>query len=130
MPKSLSSFTRVPKNANLRFAASAGGLKLQQVGPKTTADHPAAANDPKGYKNWIAGDVAHGIYPHGDQIDPDQKIADDVSKNSDVRAVQINLYATLDAKKFGYTWKTVTATDVSKLKTVADLMDLVVKHLS
>jgi hypothetical protein len=131
MAKPNSSFTRVPKGSLLNFSAAQGGLKLQQKAKRQAAtDHPDAASDPQGYKNWIAGDVAHGIYPSGDGVDPNQSIIDDVSKNSDVRAVQINFYATLDAKKFGYTWTSVDGDDVGKLKTVGALMDLVVSHLS
>jgi hypothetical protein len=131
MARPKSSFTRVSPGSTLNFAATQGALRLQQTGKRqASTDHPDAASDPKGYKNWIAGDVAHGIYPNGDSVDPNQSIVDDVSKNSDVRAVQINLYATLDAKKFGYTWKSVSSGDVGKLKTVGTLMDLVVSHLS
>jgi hypothetical protein len=131
MAKNQNAFSMVPKGSTLQFAPAAGATNLQVVAPKGgTAPHPDATNDPKGYKNWIAHDVAHGIYPKGAGVDPNQNISDDVSSNADIRATQINLYATLDAKKLGYTWAAVTTTDVGKLKTVGDLMNLVVAHLT
>jgi hypothetical protein len=131
MAKNQSAFSTVPKGANLQFAPATGATNLQQVTSNGVATpHADAANDPKGYKNWIAHDVAHGIYPSGTGVDPNQTIADDLAKNADIRALQANFFASLDAKKLGYSWANVTTTDLSSLKIVADLMALVVAHLT
>jgi hypothetical protein len=129
--KKQTAFSTVPKGSTLQFAPATVASNLVQVSAKgVVTPHADAANDPIGYKNWIAHDVAHGIYPNGAGVDPNQDISDDVATNSDIRANQINFYATLDAKKLGYTWTPVTATDVGKLKTVLDLMTLIVARLS
>jgi hypothetical protein len=126
-----SAFSAVPKGSTLQFAPATAATSLLQVNPEGIATpHADAANDPIGYKNWIAHDVAHGIYPKGAGVDPNQDITDDVTSNADIRANQINFYATLDAKKLGYTWAPATTTDVGKFKTVLDLMTLVVAHLT
>jgi hypothetical protein len=131
MAKNQSAFSKVPKGSTLQFAPATGATNLQQLTSKGTATpHADATNDPKGYKNWIAHDVAHGIYPSGAGVDPNQPIADDVAKNADTRALQTNFFASLDAKKLGYSWANVTTTDLSSLKIVADLMALVVAHLT
>jgi hypothetical protein len=129
--KKQSALSAVPKGSTLQFAPATVAANLVQVNTKgITTPHADATNDPIGYKNWIAHDVAHGIYPKGAGVDPNQKIADDVAANADIRANQINFYASLDAKKLGYTWAIASATDVGKFEIVLDLMKLVVAHLS
>ena len=131
MAKKPTAFSTVPKGTTLQFAPATAATNLQQVKPTgAVAPQADAPNDPKGYKNWIAHDVAHGIYPNGAGVDPNQNISDDVGSNSDIRAAQVNFYVTLDAKKFGYAWTSVAATDVGKLKSVGDLMALIVSQLS
>jgi hypothetical protein len=88
------------------------------------------ASDPKGLKNFIAFDVSHALYPHGNSVDPNQNIAIDMASNSDIRAAQINVDAQLDALKFGYIWTSMVPLALGKLKTVGELMDLIVSHLA
>jgi hypothetical protein len=130
--KTKKSFSKLSQGTQLAVTASNASVALQQTQDDSSAPstHPAPAADPKGLKNYIAFDVAHGIYPVGDKVDPNRPIADDMSSNSDIRALQVNLYAKKDAGRFGYTWSAVKPSDLSGLKIVGDLMDLVVAHLS
>jgi len=119
--------------ARARLSLSQQPLSLQVI--HTTAAGKSTAvgappDDPRGFKPYIAFSVAHGIFPDGDGVDPNQDISENAAANGDTLAVQINFYAQLLASKLRYKWSLVSADDVRKLKTVQDLVDLVKKNLS
>lgn len=100
----------------------AGGAAPKAISPDSS--------DPTGVKSYIAFSVAHGIYPHGAEIDPSQDISDDVALNSPTIAAEINFDALHLATMHQLTWDQVSPSDVQKLATVADLVALVKKNLS
>jgi hypothetical protein len=90
----------------------------------------SAGDDPTGIKGYIAFSVAHALYPKGDGIDPDYPIATDIKLNGPSIAAEINVDAQHSATMHHFTWKSVTADDLSGLATVSDLVKLVQNNLS
>lgn len=110
-----------------QLVETAGDPQAKPAAAQPVAPDP---NDPSGVKSYIAFSVAHGIYPKGAGIDPDQDISDDVGLNAGTIAAEINFDAQHLATIHQLNWKSVSADDVSKLKTVSDLVNLVKTNLS
>lgn len=100
------------------------------VAAGTARAAPADPGDPTGVKGYIAFSVAHGIYPQGAGIDPDEDISDDVALNSATISAEINFDAQHLATIHQLTWSQVSPADVQKLGTVGDLVALVKQNLA
>lgn len=97
------------------------------VAPKAV---PLDQGDPTGVKAYVAFSVAHGIYPNGAGINPDEDIASDAKLNAATIALEINFDAGHLAIMHHLVWNAVKAGDVTTLEKVSGLVSLVKAHLS
>jgi hypothetical protein len=139
MAKPKKAAKRGPVSRQIQLSASGSPFQLVSrvvpagVTPDSAAPTPVVAKkaaDPTGEKGYIAFSVAHSLYPQGAGINPDQDISDDTALNSDMIATEINVDAQHSAVIHQLTWTLVTAADVAKLKTVMDLVNLVISNLA
>lgn len=113
------------------LAASASAPPLQLTAADgSTNSVPPPANDPKGFKTYIAWCVAYYIYPYQDGVNVKQDISNNATVNPDALTLDINYYTSKLSQQFGYTWSLVSPADVKKLKTVQDLENLIIANLS
>jgi len=136
MDKTKSSSNSAGATRQIQLAGPGAPFKLVQTdtGKATGAGTPNAvppdADDPTGVKNYIAFSVAHGVYPKGAGINPDQDISDDVKLNSDTIATEVNVDAQHSATIHKLKWNQVTAVQIAALMKVSDLVSLIKKNLT